>query len=47
MFDYFPALSGMSLCQVIKLLKQNDEQIKSVILVYNDKVNNREKKVEI
>jgi type IV secretory pathway VirB3-like protein len=31
-------LSGMSLYQVIKLLKQNDDQIKSVILVYNDKV---------
>ena len=34
----FLFLSGMSLCQVIKLLKQNDEQIKSVVLVYNDKV---------
>lgn len=30
--------SGMSLYQVIKLLKQNDDQIKSVTLVYNDKV---------
>lgn len=29
---------GMSFYQVIKLLKQNDDQIKSVILVYNDKV---------
>jgi len=29
---------GMSLYQVIKLLKQNDDQIKSVTLVYNDKV---------
>lgn len=28
----------MSFYQVIKLLKQNDDQIKSVILVYNDKV---------
>ncbi|UJR31079.1 hypothetical protein I4U23_018588 [Adineta vaga] len=28
---------GMSLYQVIKLLKQNDDQIKSVTLVYNDK----------
>ncbi|CAF3641115.1 unnamed protein product [Rotaria sp. Silwood1] len=28
---------GMSLYQVIKLLKQNDDQIKSVVLVYNDK----------
>jgi len=34
----------MSLYQVIKLLKQNDEQIKSVILVYNDKVNDILKK---
>jgi hypothetical protein len=31
----------MSLYQVIKLLKQNDDQIKSVILVYNDKVKNK------
>jgi hypothetical protein len=42
LFDYI--LSGMSLYQVIKLLKQNDEQIKSVILVYNDKVNDLGKK---
>jgi len=33
----------MSLYQVIKLLKQNDDQIKSVTLVYNDKVKNIEK----
>ncbi len=44
LFDYI--LSGMSLYQVIKLLKQNDEQIKSVILVYNDKVNDLGKKKE-
>jgi hypothetical protein len=42
LFNYI--LSGMSLYQVIKLLKQNDEQIKSVILVYNDKVNDLGKK---
>ncbi len=35
----------MSLYQVIKLLKQNDDQIKSVTLVYNDKVKNIEKKI--
>lgn len=40
----FFSRSGMSLYQVIKLLKQNDEQIKSVILVYNDKVKEFEKK---
>ena len=34
----------MSLYQVIKLLKQNDDQIKSVILVYNDKVMSRDQK---
>jgi len=45
MFFYFNIiLSGMSLYQVIKLLKQNDEQIKSVILVYNDKVKEYDKK---
>ena len=33
----------MSLYQVIRLLKENDEQIKSVILVYNDKVKDIEK----
>lgn len=46
-FLFVFVLSGMSLYQVIKLLKQNDEQIKSVILVYNDKVNDIVQKTKI
>ena len=43
--DHCVPSPGMSLYQVIKLLKQNDEQIKSVVLVYNDKVEEFEEKI--